>query len=151
MAHDFRMTDVVAKAMLDAFHTAAGNEGILRIYADAGTPDVPAGEPSAGASHGTLLAELTMAATAFGDAAADGAYVKITAGTITADSSANNAGDAKYFVLYNSAGTTAICQGTAGESGDTPDAVLDDATIAAGAEVSCTSFTVKLPKGWVSA
>lgn len=149
MANDFRVTDVVANAMLDAFHTAVGNAGILRIYADAGTPDIPAGEPAAGASHGTLLAELTMNATAFGDSAADGANVKITAGAITADSSANNAGNAVYFVLYDSAGTTAKAQGTVGTSGC--DMTIDNATIAAGAEVSCSAFTVSLPKGWTTA
>lgn len=149
MANDLRITDAVANAMMDALHTALGNAGILRIYADAGTPDIPAGEPSAGASHGTLLAELTLNATSFGDAAASTSYSRLTAGAITKDSSANAAGDAKYFVLYDSAGTTALMQGTVGTADC--DMTIDNATIASGAEVSCSAFTISLPKGWATA
>ena len=145
MASDLRVTDAVANAMMDALHTAAGNEGILRIYAGslaAGTPAAPAGD---------ILAELTMNATAFGDAAPSTSYSRITAGAITADSSANAAGTAGCFVLWDSAGTTAKLCGTAGEAGDSPDMVLDDSTIAAGAEVSCSAFYVQMPKGWTTA
>lgn len=149
MASDLRITDLVANAMMDALHTALGNEGILRIYADAGTPDIPAGEPSAGASHGTLLAELTMNATAFGDAAASTSYSRITAGEISPDTSANAAGTAVYWVLYDSAGTTAKMQGTVGES--ECDMTIDNALIAEGATVSCSAFYVQMPKGWATA
>jgi hypothetical protein len=149
MANDLRFTDLVANAMMDALHTAFGNAGIFRVYADAGTPDIPAGEPAAGASHGTLLAELTLNAAAFGDAAASGAYSRITAGAITADSSANNAGTSVYWVLYDSAGTTAKAQGTIGTSGC--DATIDNTLIAAGANVSCSAGYFQLPKGWTTA
>jgi hypothetical protein len=149
MSYDLRITDLVANAMMDALHTALGNTGILRIYADAGTPDIPAGEPAAGASHGTLLAELTMNATSFGDAAASTAYSRLTAGAITADSSANNAGTSVYWVLFDAAGTTAKMQGTVGTSGC--DMTIDNTTIAAGANVSCSAATLSLPKGWTTA
>ena len=149
MALDLRITDAVANAMMDALHTAVGNTGILRLYADAGTPDIPAGEPSAAASHGTVLAELTMNAASFGNAAASTSYSRLTAGAITADSSANASGDAVYFVLYDSAGTTALMQGTVGTTGC--DMTIDNATIASGAEVSCSAFTIDLPKGWATA
>jgi hypothetical protein len=156
MALDLRITDVCAKsAMNNLFGTSnalvgtQANSGILRIYADAGTPDIPAGEPSAGASHGTLLAELTLNATSFGAAAPSTTYVRITAGAITADSSANASGDAIYAVLYNSAGTTALLQGSCGV-GASYDFQIDNVSIAAGANVSCSSFYIQLPKGWSS-
>jgi len=149
MALDHRITDLVANAMMNAYHTAVGDSGILRLYADAGTPDIPAGEPSAAASHGTVLAELTMNATAFGDAAASTAYSRVTAGAVTADSSANASGDTVYYVLYDAAGTTAKDQGTIGTTGC--DMTIDNATIAEGAEVSCSAMTVDLPKGWTTA
>ena len=143
MAKDLRITDVVANAMMDAFHTAVGNEGILRIYAgalSAGAPATPAG---------ALLAELTMNVTSFGAAAASTAYSRVTAGAIADDESANAAGDAGCFVLFDSAGTTAKMAGTVGTSGC--DMTIDNVTIAAGAHVSCSALTVDLPKGWATA
>jgi hypothetical protein len=142
MALDLRVTDAVANAMMDALHTACGDSGILRLYAgalSAGTPATPAG---------TLLAELTMNATAFGNAAPSTTFSLLTAGAIADDESANAAGDAACFVLYDSAGTTAKMAGTVGTSGC--DMTIDNVTIAAGAHVSCSAFTVKIPKGWSS-
>lgn len=148
MASDFRITDLRAKDALDNLLTSEASEGLLRIYATAGDPTIPAGEPAA-AGHGTLLAELTMHATAFGAAAAAGTGVTITAGTITSDSDANATGTAVYFVLYDSAGTTALCQGTVGTS--ECDMTIDNTSIAQHATVSCSAFTISLPKGWSTA
>jgi hypothetical protein len=142
MALDLRFTDAVANAMMDALHTACGDTGIFRIYEgalSAGTPATPAG---------TLLAELTMNGTAFGNAGASTAYSRITAGAITSDSSANAAGTAASFVLYDSAGTTAKVAGTVGTTGC--DATIDNATVAAGAAVSCSAFYIQMPKGWTT-
>jgi hypothetical protein len=142
MANDLRITDAVANAMMDALHTAFGDTGILRIYEgnlSAGTPAAPAG---------TLLAELTMNGTSFGNAAPSTTFSRITAGAITADSSANAAGTAGCFVLFDSAGTTAKLAGTVGTSGC--DATIDNATIAAGANVACSAMYVQIPKGWSS-
>lgn len=148
MANDFRITDAVANAGMDALAGSSFNSGILRLYADAGTPDIPAGEPSAGAAHGTLLAELTLNATAFGAAAASTSYSRKTANAITADSSANNAGTAVYGTIYDSAGTTALAQGTVGTSAS--DFIIDNTLIAAGANVSCSSLYIQMPKGWTT-
>lgn len=148
MANDLRITDVLGNAMMDALYAAIGDSGILRIYADAGTPDVPAGEPTT-TGHGTLLAELTMNATAFGASAASGAYNRITAGAIADDSSANASGTAVYFVLYDDAGTTAQVQGTVGTSGS--DMTIDNTTITQTATVSCSSFYLQHAKGWTTA
>jgi len=155
MANDLRITDVCANsAMNNLFGTSAtlvgtqANSGVLRIYADAGTPDIPAGQPSAGWSNGTLLAELTLNATSFTAAAASTSYSRLTANAITSDTSANNSGDAVYFVLFNSAGTTALMSGTVGTSGC--DMTIDNVTIAQFATVSCSALYVQLPKGWSS-
>ena len=156
MASDLRITDACAKSALNnlfgtsnALVGTQANSGILRIYADAGSPDIPAGEP-ANAGHGTVLAELTMNATSFGAAAAETTGVKITAGAITQDSAANASGDAKYFTLFASNGTTALIQGTVDVVGNSPDMVIDNVTIAIGATVSCSAFTIKIPKGWTT-
>jgi len=145
MANDLRITDAVANAIMDALHTALGDSGILRLYTgglSAGTPATPAG---------TLLAELTMNATSFGNAAASTLYSRIGANAITADSSANASGDAACFVLFDSAGTTAKLAGTVGTSGC--DMTIDNVTIAAGATVSGTGsppMYIQIPKGWSS-
>lgn len=145
MAKDFRVTNARAQDALDNLLTSEASEGILRIYSGsltAGAPTTPAGD---------LLAELTLNATAFGAASPAGTGVTITAGVITKDSSANAAGDAGCFVLFDSAGTTPLCAGNAGESGDDCVMTLDEKTIAAGAEVSASAFTISLPKGWTTA
>lgn len=152
MANDLRITDLVGAQALNAMFGAANvdaDSGIIRIYADAGTPDIPAVQPALGAAHGTLLAELVMNVDSFAAAAASTAYVRITANAITQDSSANNAGDAAYFVLYDDAGTdVALLQGTVATSGG--DMTIDNVTIAAGAAVSCSALYVQLPKGWTT-
>ena len=149
MANDLRFTQAcVDSAMNNLFGTSAAlvgtqaNSGVLRIYVGAlaaGTPSTPAG---------TLLAELTMNATSFGAAAASTTFSRITAGAISDDSSANASGDAGCFVLWDSAGTTALMAGTVATSG--ADMTIDNITIAAGATVSCSAFAIDMPKGWSS-
>ena len=151
MAHDLRITDVCAKSALNnlfgtsnALVGTQANSGILRIYAgslSAGAPAAPAG---------ALLAELTMNAASFGAAAPVTTGVTIAASAITSDSAANAAGTAGCFVLFDAAGTTPLVAGTVDVTGNTPDMVIDNTTIAAGATVSCSAFTMALPKGWTT-
>ena len=129
--------------MMEALSTAAGEEGKLRIY----IASYPAGEP--GTTPTTLLAELTMNADAFGAAAAATSYSTLTAGAVTSDADANASGDAAYFSLWDSAGTTPIMSGTVGTA--STDMIIDNITIAAGATVSCSALTISLPKGWTTA
>ena len=155
MASDIRITDTRANAAMDALFGTSANTGILRIYAATATEPqtggIPDGEPNAGGvTHGSVLAELTMNGTAFGSAAASTAYSRITANSITQDSSANNSGDAVYWILWDSAGTTALAQGTAGEAADSTDMTLDNKTISSGAAVSCSALYFQLPKGWTT-
>jgi len=150
MAVDFRNTDLRVNAALDALYGSVVNSGKLRIY----DGSYPSGEPTT-SGHGTLLAELTFGATAFGSAAAVSgqSYNQIQANAITADSSADAAGTAVHFLVTNAAGTTAYFSGTVGTS--SADMIIDNTTIAAGANVSVNesgqAFRVRLPKGWTTA
>lgn len=126
-------TSIVARnAELDALAPLA-NSGKLRIYSGAqpATPET--------AASGTLLAELTMNATAFG-AAASGV---ITANAITSDSAADATGTAGYYRLLKSDGTTALWDGSVGTSGS--DLNLNSVAIQSGAQVSVSSLTYTLP------
>jgi hypothetical protein len=126
-------TSIVARnAALDAIALLA-NSGKLRIY----TGSMPATPETA--VSGTLLAELTMNATAFG-AAAGGV---ITANAITADTSADATGTAGTYRLFKSDGTTALWDGTVGTSGS--DLNLNSVAIQSGAQVSVSSMTYTLP------
>jgi hypothetical protein len=114
---------------------ARANSGYLNIYS--GT--VPANADTA-LSGNTLLATLTMAATAFG--AANTSTGVATAGTITADSSADATGTATFFRVMESGttpGTVVVFQGTVGTSG--AELNLSSTSIVATGTVSVTSLT----------
>lgn len=107
----------------------AGGAGSLRIYS--GTMPATA---EAALSGNTLLAQLTMSATAFA-AASNGVA---TANTITQDSSADATGTASFFRILSGAGTVVI-QGSAGTS--TSDLILNSTSITATTSVSVASLT----------
>lgn len=108
-----------------------GGTGTLRIYSGTAPADA-----NAALSGNTLLAQLTMAATAFGTAAAGVA----TAAAITQDTSADATGTAAFFRVLSGAGTPlVIMQGEAGTTGS--DLNLNSVAISAGTAVSVTSFT----------
>ncbi len=141
MAADFCLSNAVVLAMLDALDTAAnaGTAAVINIYDGSVPADADA---SIGAS--TLLAQLTMDATAFGAAADANPNGTLTAAAITDDSSANNTGTATYFrVLTQDAGTT-ICQGTVGTSA--ADLVMNTVSFTSGSTVSITSFVITMPE-----
>src|SRR6478672_2760490 len=99
-------------AMLDTI-TSAASSGKLRIYSGSKPADADA---SIGAA--TLLAELTMNATAFGSATSTASTDSVlTAGAIVSDSDADATGTAAWFRLWQSNGTTPILDGTVGTSG----------------------------------
>lgn len=118
---------------LDAFLNNA-NSGKLRIYS--GTQ--PANADTA-LSGNTLLAELTMNATAFGASASGVA----TANAITQDSAADATGTAAFFRLLESDGTTVVMDGSVGTTG--ADLNINSVAIQSGAAVSVTAFTVTFP------
>jgi phage tail sheath gpL-like len=121
------MANAACDAMVDLL-----NSGLLKIYA------VGSGVPADVATAITdqpLLAELTLNATAFGDAAAGVA----TAGAITGDTTANNTGTASFYRISTSGGTASF-QGLCGTSAS--DLNLNSTAIQAGAAVDITSLTI---------
>jgi len=124
-------------AMLDTITSAAAS-GKLRIYSGSQPADADA---SIGAA--TLLAELTMNATAFGSATSTASTASVlTANAITSDASADATGTAAWFRLWQSNGTTPILDGTVGTSGC--DCNLVSVSIVATQPVACTSMTLTL-------
>lgn len=141
-ANAFYVTNAVAQAMLNAFTTAAdaGTAAVIEIYSGS----VPADADASGAGL-TLLASLTMSGTSFGAAADINPGARITANSITADSSADATGTASCFRIKTQTGGTVVCQGTVGTS--SADYILNTVSITSGSTVSCTSATISLPEG----
>jgi hypothetical protein len=131
------MYESVAQANLvqDA-RKAAYNGGSLRIYSGARPANVAAGV------SGTLLAQLTFAATAF---PASSARV-LTANAITQDSSADAAGTAGYAAAFTSGGTL-ISLHSLGLAGSGAECIISATTITLGMTVTCSSFTITQPDG----
>lgn len=141
MATGFKISTATRNALADAFadiHDGGTPPATIKIRTGAPPTNV------ADASSGTLLGTLTMSATAFG-AASSGA---VTAAAITSDTSADNSGTAGHFRVYQGGAgdTAALYQGTAGESGDTPDMTFDNKTIVAGGVIAISSmvYTVSI-------
>jgi hypothetical protein len=132
--------------------TAARNAGADAIVdrLDLNTPPavikIRTGSPPTNvsdASTGTLLGTCTFSNPAFGSASSGVA----TASSITSDTNADASGDAGHFRVYQGAGsdTQAEWQGTAGNSGDTPDMTFDNKSIVAGGTIAISSFTLTVP------
>lgn len=117
-----------------------GGTGAGRIEIRTGSPP---SSPS-NASTGDLLGTLTFSNPAFGNAATGVA----TANSINSDTDADNSGTAGYFRVYAGAAsdTSSIMQGTAGESGDTPDMIFNNASVVQGGIIAVDTFTVTMPE-----
>lgn len=121
---------------LDAIETAVGTSPILEIRSGAKPADCAA------ADAGTLLASITLDAD-WAAAASSGS--KAVQGLPDSDASADNTGTAGHFRLKNSAGTTTFVQGTVTATGGGGDMEIDNTSIAAGQQVSITSWTFTAP------
>lgn len=122
----------VRNARLDAIEAAIGATAILRIRSGSAPANCAA------ADTGDILAELTlpsdwMAAASSGSKAKSGTW---------ADTSANGAGTAAHFRIYDSAGTVCGLQGTVTITGGGGDMTLDNVNIAAGQSITITGFTL---------
>lgn len=140
MASNFKVSTAARNDACDAFvDRIDGGTGVGRIEVRNGT--IPA--TVAAASGGTLLATPLFGATAFGAASVGVA----TANAITSDTNAAASGDAQFFRTYAGAAadTAAEWQGTAGDSGDTPDMEFDNKTIVATGTVAITAMTLTVP------
>ncbi len=121
--------------LLDAL-TDNCNSGRLRFYS--GTRPTNADTALAG---NTLLAEPTLNATS-ADAASAGVW---TANAITSDSSADATGTATFARLFQSDGTTAVCDLSLGTSGT--EVIVSTTSIVAAAVVSASSMTITFGVG----
>ncbi len=117
-----------SKAALDA-RTARLNSGKLRIYT---------------AGFATLLAELTLNATAFG-AGTSAVPSVATANAITRDSAADASGTAAAFRQYQSDGATLEFSGTVTATGGGGDLELVSTSITAGEPVEISAYTISQP------
>lgn len=118
--------------------TARCNSGKLRIYSGTAPADA-----NAGLSGNTLLAELTMNATAFG-AASNGVA---TANAITSDGNNDATGTPTFFRILESDGSTVVLQGTAGASAELSLSGLTGGQIIAGGTCAVSSLTYTQPAG----
>jgi len=127
-----QFSETVRNGELDAIETAVGGTAVLRIRSGS----VPAATSTA--DSGTVLAELTLPADWM--AAASGG-TKAKSGTWE-DTSANAAGTAGHFRVYESTGTTCHIQGTVTATGGGGDMTLNNVSIATGQTVTITGFTL---------
>jgi hypothetical protein len=138
MATSLRLSMALRNAGLDAIFTSAQNSGKLRIY-DGSQPATP----DTAVSGQTLLAELTLNATAWA-AASSGSKA---AGAITG-AVAVATGTGTWFRITNSAGSTAYVDGSVGATGSTSNLELPTATITAGVTVNVTSLSMTIPSSY---
>lgn len=127
-----KLSTTVRNARLNAIETAVGVDAKLKIFD--GT--LPAN--CAAADDGTALAILTLP-TDWMAAAGSGAKAKL--GTWS-DASADASGNAAYFRLYATDGTTCHMQGTITATGGGGDLTLDTIAIILLQTVTITAFTL---------
>lgn len=126
-----QLSVAVRNARLDAIETTIGTSAILRIRSGAAPADC------ATADSGTVLATLSlpsdyMAAASGGSKARTGTWE---------DTSADNAGTAAHWRLYDSGGTTCHAQGTVTATGGGGDLTVDNTSFSAGQAFTITSWT----------
>lgn len=127
-----QLSTTVRNARLDTVESTIGTSAILRIRTGAAPANC------ATADSGTVLAEMTlpsdwMAAASGGSKALSGTWQ---------DASANAAGTAAHFRIYDSGGTTCHIQGTVTATAGGGDMELNNTSIAIGQTVTITSFTL---------
>lgn len=127
-----QLSTTVRNAMLDAIETAIGVSAVLKIRSGA----VPAN--CAAADAGTVLATVTLPSDWL--AAASGGS-KAKSGTWE-DTSADNAGTAAHFRIYESTATTCHIQGTVTATGGGGDMTVDNTSFAALQDFLVTGFTL---------
>jgi hypothetical protein len=125
-------SDDVRNAKLDAIETTISTSPIMRIRTGSKPADC------ATADSGTVLATLTLPSDWM--AAASGG-TKAKSGTWQ-DASADAAGTAGHFRIYNSGDTTCHMQGSVSATGGGGDMTVDNAVFAAGQSFTVTTFAI---------
>lgn len=123
---------LIRNAKLDAVETAVGASAIMRIRSGAPPANCAAAEA------GTVLATLNLPTDWMAAAAAG---TKAKAGTWE-DTSADAAGTAGHFRIYDSGGTVCHIQGTVTAAGGGGDLTVDSTTFAAGQNFTVTGFSL---------
>lgn len=127
-----QLSTSVRNDRLDRIETTIGSDPVMKIRT--GAPPTNCGT----ADSGTVVATLTLP-TDWMAAASSGQ--KAMAGTWQ-DNSADAAGTAGHFRIYDSGGTTCHMQGTITATGGGGDMELDNTVLAAGQQFQVTSFTL---------
>ncbi len=127
-----QLSTAVRNARLDQVESTTGTTAELQIRT--GAPPASCATPDSG----TVLSTLTLPSDWMA-AAASGA--KAMTGTWQ-DASADAAGEAAHFRLYESTGTTCHLQGTVTVTGGGGDMEVDNASFASGQQFTITSFTL---------
>lgn len=142
MANNFRISNVAAKNLADAFDDAV-NVGSTASVLDIRSGAQPA-DPDTTAT-GTLLATCTFSDPAFGAATDAAPGGLLTASAITSDSSADATGTAGYFrIRATGTGADDVADGECGTSG--ADLNFNTVAITSGSTVAITAFTVTMPE-----
>ena len=127
-----QLSTTVRNARLDAIETAIGTSAIMKIRTGAAPANC------ATADSGTVLATLNLpsdwlAAASSGSKAKSGTWE---------DTSADAAGTAAHFRIYDSGGSTCHIQGTVTATGGGGDLTVDNAVFAAGQSFTISGFTL---------
>jgi hypothetical protein len=127
-----QLSMAVRNARLDAIETTIGTSAIMRIRTGAAPADCGT------ADSGTVLATLNLPSDWL--AAASGGS-KAKSGTWQ-DASADAAGTAAHFRIYDSGGSTCHLQGTVTATGGGGDLEVQNTSFASGQQVTVTGFTL---------
>jgi hypothetical protein len=143
MANNFRISNVAAKDLADAFDDAVNvgsTASTIGVYTGAQPTD-----PDTAIGAQVLLATCTFSDPAFGAATDASPGGLITADVITDDSSADATGTAAWFrISATGTGADDVADGEAGISG--ADLNFNTVAITSGSTVSVTAFTVTMPE-----
>lgn len=138
MASDFKYSTAARNAKMDGLTAHIGGGAKIQIFSGTKPANVATAPGAA-----TMLVELT-GATPFAPAASGGV---ITANAITSGTAVAS-GAAAWFRVYKADGTTAVFDGTVGQSGTgTFDMVIDNTNIASGQTIAVTGLTITSQNG----
>jgi len=129
------ITDIMVNAAVDTLDTPAGS---MKVFSGALPAECVTADPSG------ALVTITLPTPAFAASGSIDANSRGAAKTGTWSATAGASGDALCFRIYNSS-AVCIAQGTAGNSGDSPDLTFDNKTIASGATITISTFTFVIP------
>lgn len=127
-----QLSTTVRNSRLDAIETAIGLSPILKIWSGSMPGNCAASDTGTQLVHMTLPSDW-MASASSGSKSKSGTWEEV---------SADAAGTAGYFRIYDSGGVNCHIQGTVTAGGGGGDMTIDNTTIAIGQDVVVTAFTL---------